>query len=228
MDTKPQNLLFPTLSLPDIIPVVFLPCWLQGIPTHFSYISLLQKGPYKSFHPSIFSHAHPCVKSLEKTISAVNWTKHRASLVGSSALPRYQSCVPTALLPHSGPSQLGRSWGFTLLPRIRSRRPPAAAGACVCPWLCDCDQQGEGRPRKAGAVAQQPPSASPFCPCCLHIVLNLESLGRTCAGFLPWGSGAILNLRLWYKNHGWKGCEPAASSLCDNRQCVETELSCFF
>lgn len=146
---------------------------------------------------------HILTKELSKPAFAAKWTKHMASLVGSSALPRYQGLTPTLPAPltalsHFSPSQLGLYWTFTLLARLKSRRPWATVSLCL---LSDCDQEGKGRPSEAAPVAEQPRPLS-FVPTTFFIVFNLETLGRMCADFLPWGNGAIPALHLWYKNEG--------------------------
>lgn len=180
---------------------------------------------WKSFHPSIFSHAHPCLKSSQKPF--LLQTEQNTELL--LLAPLLSLVIKAVCPPLSSPTSAPVSWdvtGASLCWRgsghVGPQPQPAHVFACGSATVIS---RGKGEAEGGWSRSQQPPSASPFCPCCLHIVLNLESLGRMCADFLPWGSRAILKLRLWYKNDGWKGCEPAA--FCDDRQCVERKLRSF-
>lgn len=171
-----------------------------------------KKGHWKnSIRPSSVMHIFVwralttclCCK-LNQTQSVSCW------LLCSPSLSKW--CPPT-VLPHFSPGQLGCRWGFTLLARIKSRRPPSHSRR-VCLSVALWVWSAGGREAEGGWTCRRAASASLFCPCCFHIVLNLETLGRMCAAdFLPWGSRAIPALHLWYKNDGWKGREPAASGL---------------
>lgn len=190
----------------------------------FSYTSLLQKVHWKSFHPSFFSHAHPCLKSSQKPL--LLQTEQNTELL--LLAPLLSLVIKAVCPPLSSPTSAPVSWdvtGASLCWRgsghVGPQPQPAHVFACGSATVISRGKGGRGRPEQVAAASLGLSLLSLLPPHCF-----LESLGRMCADFLPWGSRAILKLRLWYKNDGWKGCEPAA--FCDDRQCVERKWRSFF
>lgn len=102
-------LLFLNLWMPDHVRVVYFTLLISRNIIIFSHASLLQKGALKKFHSSIFSHAHPCMKSSHNL--PLLQTEPNTELL---LLAPLLSLVIKVVSPHCPASLQPRSAGMSL------------------------------------------------------------------------------------------------------------------